>query len=245
MTSIIGIRTNLGSDGIVVASDRNIGEYDEKDTVIKLNLRKKIHFGDYWVMSHTGIITKSLSKFYGVLKGHKSCGSDDERAREIFENAVKNKYFREVNELNTAVMRNEEDINSTLEFLLAVRLSKFGLWKVDAFGNLRASADDSDFDYICMGSGSEFMESYINERISDGKIVSDGVKISSAVKIANDVMGSSEQDPGSGFGYDLAVLTKDGVRELGSGIRKAQMEGGLAKLTEIRQHYDSLENEKD
>jgi len=244
MTSIIGIRTNLGSDGIVVASDRSIGEYDG-DKIIKLNLRKKIHFGDYWVMSHTGTITKSLSRFYGVLKGHKICGSDDERARKIFENAVENKSFREVNELNTVLMRNEEDLNSTLEFLLAVRLSKFGLWKVDAFGNLRVSADDGDFDYICMGSGSEFMESYISERISDGKIVSDEVKISSAIKIVNGVMGSSERDPRSGFGYDLTVLTKDGVREWGAEIRKAQMDGGLVKLTEISQYYDSLENEKD
>ena len=53
----------------------------------------------------------------------------------FIERAIEKKFFSEVNELNTQVMKKDDDINLTHRFIFAVNKPKLSLWTIDEFGN--------------------------------------------------------------------------------------------------------------
>ncbi len=238
MTTIIGVRTNYGDDAIVLASDRQIGDYEQEILTAK-GLGKKIQTGPFWVMGHSGGQQKRcITKFFGILKGYKNYSSSDEKAREIIQIAIRKKRFYEVDELNAEISRSEDDIDSTLEFILAVNNPKLEMWKVNEFGVFHDVPDSREIDYITIGSGADAAVKFIYNQIADARYDIERINTRAAIQIARDVMHISEKDPATGLGYHLIIMTKDSIKEWGEEIKKAVVEAQDIKIKSIQDYYD-------
>ncbi len=242
MTTIIGIRTNHGLEGVVMASDHQSSKYDEGELVSKTSV-KKIYCGDYWAMGDAGADDKHVLKFYKVLMGHRNCNSNEQKAKTTIERAVREKYFEEVVNLNTLVMKkdNANDIEKAHSFLFAVNKPDMGLWYVDEFGNLKEPSDDKDIDYACIGSGEKKVDEYLERAISEQDIDRDKITIGIAIDLIRGAMNAAEKDAATGFGYDLIVITDKEVRNYGDEIKKSIVNAEREKLEEIKKAYNGIE----
>ena len=63
MTTLIGVRTNIGSDAVVIASDTQMSFFDEERNPLSKKTFYKILTGDYWILAHSGDGTEYLRKF--------------------------------------------------------------------------------------------------------------------------------------------------------------------------------------
>ena len=237
MTTLIGIRTNDGPDGIVIASDYQISEVDGNDHTVSTRPMNKIYTGPFWAMAHAGRDTRSLLRFYGVLKGYKRYDSSEEKARATILSAIDDMFFPEVRDLNTKLRKNGDESEDLISFLLAVNKPEVNLWEVDEFGNIKEPNDESDFDYICLGGGADKAEDHIKGLLSNEDIDRDKIGIDNAVYTARSAIGAAETEAGTGMGFGLTVLIQDDIREWGKDIRRKLKETEQRELKDIANYY--------
>src|SRR3989338_1363437 len=129
MTTIIGIKTNLGQEGIVVCADTQMSYLGEDDELIEKKVAPtyKVIYGKHWMLAHSGGITAELAHFQRRMTSPCQYGSSEENINRMLRTAVDNfekgpKYqgphFVEVNQLNTMVRRGVE-VDRLHEFVLA------------------------------------------------------------------------------------------------------------------------------
>jgi 20S proteasome alpha/beta subunit len=236
MTTIVGIKTNSGLDSIVLASDLQSSD-EEAET--KFRIPRKIYVGDNWAMGDAGGDDKAVRRLYGKLRGNKNYGSNDNIAGEMLERAIKEKLFYEVRELNTELRKKDCSMDETHAFVFAVSKPELFLWKIDEFGNLKDPKEDHDIDYVCVGTGRERVEKYIEGLLDEEKFDRDEINTNAAIHIARGAMKAAEGDVWTGLGYDLVILTKAGVKVWGKKIREVLEKAETDKLEEIAKKYNS------
>lgn len=239
MTSIIGIKTNTGIEGIVIGSDTQEMHSDKDDNQIGKKDISKIISGQKWIISYAGNTDASaFYRFTRVLQGDKRYLKEGENPENIIRLAVENylkfgkKYqgphFRRLADTNSDIMKEFKDVEKLNNYVLGVYFDNKvnGLWYIDELGNLveprdhkNHDATDKEFDYVCIGSGGEDMEKYIEQAVFDGDINPQEISIGEAVKIVFSSLRKANKDPLTGFLKDVAIISKDSVERYGELIK--------------------------
>jgi len=252
MSSVITIASDTGTKMIVVSSDRQLSEEDGKK-----KSDDKLFYGDNWIMADVGDDNKETRKFYRLLQGHKLDEdfysalewkvTDDflknktvreERAWGMIERAVSKRDFYEIDRLNKLIMKRTRDGASTNEFLLVVNKPELQMFHVDEYGNMFLPEGDY-FDYICLGSGKENMNEYIESQIRDRKIRVKNISHTVVVHLAPDCVCAAEQiDKNTGLGYDLIIASEREIRNRGDPIREKLSKANYGILDGEASYYD-------
>ena len=259
MTSIIGIKTNVGIESIIVGSDTQevVYERDGENPSAKREEISKIITGSNWIISYAGNNnTDGFYRFTRFLKGDKRYLKEGETPDLLIKSAVENyvrygkkfqgPHFRRVADSNADVMKEKNDTDELNIYLLAVyfdtRLN--GLWYIDELGNLVEPKDqrelnktEKDFDYICMGSGGEDMEKYIEQSVFEGEINTREIDIKEAVKMVFASLRKANKDPLTGFLKDIAIINKNGVERYGDIIKNKLIKAEREAEEEITSRY--------
>ena len=252
--------------GVVLGSDTQLSTEDNEGKFKeKIKNYKKIIYGKNWVLVHAGEIDKELGVFNDILKGKKKnhVSSENSNVEQIINESISNyelkkqrrgkkkfqsyeEFFRKpdfelVNLLNTSTMKNadlDEDEEIDLHsFLLATCEPEGGLWVIDTYGNLKSVNDfNRELDYLCLGSGSDKITSYVNGLLDDNLIDPYRLKIPEAIDIVRGALLKAERDPYSSGPLDLVVLT-DKVDYYGDRIRKAHTEAEKKEIKSIKEKY--------
>jgi len=236
MTTLVGIKANEGREGVVIASDYQVSEEDGRGYLISKSPRSKIDAGPFWAMAHAGGDALPVREFYKFLKGNKGNNPNKKKARSTILSAIDDLHFPEVVELNTKLSAkgNEED---AVSFLLAINDPELNLYLVDSYGNIKGPNDESDFDYICLGSGGEKAENYIKDLLAQEKIDRDEISLKEAIYVARGAIGAAETEAGTGMGFNLVVLVKGEIGEYGKEMRSELRKTEEASLEKIVKHY--------
>lgn len=233
MTTIIGIKTNVDDEAIILASDTQMNYFDEDDNVIAKRPMLKMINGDFWALAYSGADTNELRSFYNKLrnpndKRYKNFGK--EKLAEIMIKAITKKRFYEINELNAKYIREGGDLESADEFLMAVNKPKVDIFHIDVFGNLKNSENGN---YLVLGSGKGEAEKYIEERIEGETFDSYNINIESAIGLCAGALKKASYDIFSGGPMDLVVVRSDRVYSYGEKIKNSLKMAEMKVLEEI------------
>lgn len=255
MTTIIGLKSNSGIDGIVLASDTQLSYSDKTGKFSEKKPMYKIVHGKDWAMAFCGIISNELYRFFQILRGQKKYGSSEEMANEIITRAVTNYerwkenpklediHFKEVNSLNTILKRNEaidlEDLNN---FILAINTESKGpvLFEVDEFGNLKEAPKNKEIEYITIGTGEEIVERYVEETMEKEDVSPFILNIPIAIDLARKSLVKAQRDPYTGSSIDLMILTKPGIETTGKELRNVLTEAEEKFFSELKDRYSQI-----
>ncbi|HJO15031.1 MAG TPA: hypothetical protein QGG70_03200 [Candidatus Pacearchaeota archaeon] len=239
MTTIIGIKTNIGDEAVILASDTQMNYFDEDDNVIAKRPLLKIIHGDFWALACSGGDTDELRSFYNKLrnpndKRYKNFGSD--KLEEMMMKSLHKKRFYQINELNANYMLEESDIDSTHEFLMAVNKPNVDIFHIDIFGNLKKPKGRN---YISLGSGKEEVEKYIEESIEGGTFDSYNINLENAIRLSTGAIKKSRYDILSGGPMDLVVIKKNSIKSFGNQIKESIENAEKKVLEEIIERVKS------
>ncbi|MFH1376181.1 MAG: hypothetical protein ABIH25_00950 [Candidatus Woesearchaeota archaeon] len=265
MTTIVGIRVPSEDGGIVIAPDiqKSIENREDGTLEEKVKYYKKIVIGKTWALAHAGGIDDQLSRFLRYMSGHKRYGSNEDLANSVIERAVmrysqrdaikekkkelfEKPHFEEVNLLNAAAKRDfdgnegEEDDSILHTFLLATISPQTGLWYVDSHGNLIETIEygDKEFQYLCIGSGRDMADSYIENLLKDDNFDPENIDIPKAIDILYGSLQRAERNIYTSGPLDLVILTKKrGVEHWGKRIREDITDAVLKTKEEIKSNY--------
>ena len=217
MTAILGIMAYADSKNkkIILASDSQLNETDEKDDTIlaKAVGFSKIAAGEYWAMGFTGTYRPEVRAFFRFIRQKKNMS--------LVEKAVRDKFFQEVNKLNTKICDKAGE-NNISSYLLAATKPEIGLYFIDVFGNVKkrpVEDDDEISDYLALGSGKKFVKTFLESKIGNNSVDQDGITAGLAVRLAYDAIDKND-DPGTGGPIELFTIGEDGVNNYGQRLRK-------------------------
>ena len=189
-------------------------------------------------MGDAGQDDRDVRKFYRKLRGNSPSG--EKESRRIIERALDERMFKEVNDLNTQLMKKGAEYEGTHAFLLAVHNPSLSLWHVDEFGNLHEAPEENDFDYIALGSGKKEAIGYIERIVAEEKIDRDSITLPVALRAAREAIRAATKEAYTGLGYDLVVIIKGSIKEWGPEIGKALDVAERVKVDEIVEHYKKI-----
>lgn len=253
MTTILGIQTNEGVEGIVLASDKQINFYVDDKLIGRKKHGKKIIIGSNYALAHAGTIDNFLLGFnrYLITQKKEEIKNMILKAVEKYkENPTHTKgwgfepHFYEINSLNTAVMNRREDENGEIDihdFILAVNLPELGLYRVDGHGNLKESSKNRPFKYLSIGSGSDKVYEYISGLVDNDEIDPSHITIPIAIQIVKKSFKKAEEEINTDGIPDYVILTKDSIRTYGDEIRKSMEDAYEKILNEIGLKYEVKE----
>jgi 20S proteasome alpha/beta subunit len=232
MTTILGMKTNSGEEGIVVAADTKLAVYDNEEEIMENEKITKIRVGSFYAIAFSGVIDNYLETFFRYISkkknyqefvGFVSKGEEMVAPKKIRENpineAIKRKYFEALNIFNRyMVKRDKNDIDGTIELILAVNKPKLNLYRVDAFGNLLNSDKPGGLEYVCGGSGASSIKDFFQNNdykkdptLAPLKISMDNINVATAVRLATRAMRVAAKDPETGDLIDLVILRKNKI----------------------------------
>lgn len=235
MTTILGIKTNSGLEGVVIAADRQISIYDDDTgTIIGKEQTCKIIYGRDWIIGDAGGVSNQFAVFLRSEKGKMKkmiC-----KAVQKYHQNSKKPHFTEINEINALAMRDGAAYDCLHEFILAAKVEeKAGLWHVDIFGNLKASEDGVN--YIALGSGEDYVAGHMDSLSENGLINNNAIDIPAAIEAAAGCLEKAQLlDPNTG-GLDLAVLSYAGVQYYGDFIQKNMKRQKEEMVAKIKENY--------
>jgi hypothetical protein len=164
-------------------------------------------------------------------------------------NAIAEGYLPELALTNRYLLRRtagEED-SDTVELILATNDPIVELYHVNPFGDIR-KVKTSDLDYVCLGTGSELVKTYINEEqyeqdpLLKGKIKLDNVTIPLAIRLAICALKIASKDASTGGFVDLAVVRHGSIESHGKSIRGAIETAEEEAYGKIIKVYEPEEN---
>jgi hypothetical protein len=256
MTILVAIPSNQGLEHTVLASDNQENIYDDDDNLVGKSYVQKLYYGKNWALGYTGgSERKELLRFIGILKGDKRYKSDAENADAIITDAIKELEFPEVvDELNRGVARRDKEDSRVFELMFSANSPKYGLWRVDPFGNMFEPDDDNEFDYLCLGNSkaADSVSNYISNIVREGRLGKvdfnkNSIDTSTAVRLAKRCIQAAQDDSTTGWGYDIVVVPKDPKREIrgwGRRIKQWHEEADLAMEDEMAEYYRKLDGNK-
>ena len=227
MTAIIGIKAYSGAKEIIFAADSQMTDVeDNRIPVSKVTGFNKIATGKDWAMGFAGIYCPPLRSFFKNLRSESSSSN-------LIENAVNNKYFAEVNELNTKIAKKYGD-DCSAHFLLASSKPEVGMYFVDKMGNVleRPVYEDETTDYLTIGSGSDSARSYLEKRMDTKYLDQEGISHANALRYAYEAIEQTD-DLYTGGPIEIVVLKQDSVNSYGAKLRRAARKAVRTELEKI------------
>ena len=240
MPLLVGIHAEHGLEGIVLGADRQLSIVDEEDNIISKKQATKIYFNGSWALACYGTEYRETLAFCRALVK----APPEESLKKIMEAIEKGRYI-DINELNARMTQREgisEEDTST--FLLAVKKPKLALYHINQFGVLKGIPQNNDFNYICLGSGEKDAQEYIEKLIRSEEIDRNRISIPDARKIVRGTIETaSSKEPTVGMGFDMLIITKDKIEDIGRKIRRAETSAGRAEETRIDGEYAKNQDE--
>jgi 20S proteasome alpha/beta subunit len=240
MTTILGIKTNVGQPGIVIAADTTVSVYDDGGEILGKEKTCKIRVGKNNVMAFAGTIDNYLENFFNYVSGEKNYSdfvnfvSDGlEKKTAMVKNpileAIKTNYFAALNMFNRyQTKRNEGSVDDAIDLIMATNKPNLNLYHVDAFGNLVKPSRQNGLEYVCAGSGSKQVtdffhdEEYLNDAdFKTKKIKIDNITMSAAIQLATKAMKKATKDSETGDLLDLVVIRKNKIDNYCSEVLQA------------------------
>lgn len=220
MTTLLGIKTNYGIEGIVLASDRQINHWNE-GSFSKKSTGNKIFYGRHCVIANTGVIGDNQFTLFQDASKKKIDQLVQEAVQKYHQNPLyEHPHFEKIAQINTALYREREDHEYLHALLLGTEIGgKFELWAVDEFGNLKQPKSKKKFEYLILGTGKKHAKKHINQLLEKGSIDETEITIPAAIDIAVAAIGKAQKDPYSS-GLNLAVLTAKGADYYGDFIQE-------------------------
>jgi proteasome beta subunit len=193
-TTIVGI---VCKDGVVMAADK---QSTAGNIIMDKDSNKIARVNDYLLVSSTGMVAD-------IQKSVKIIGAEL-RLKEL-----KSKTRPSVKQganLTSAIIYQAIRQMSMLQFMVGSLVGGFNedgtteLYSIDPAGGIKQIKDfDANF-----GSGMPFVLGLLERQYKKDMTVKEGVKL--AVEA---IKSSTQRDTGSGFGIDVFVITKDGIRK--------------------------------
>jgi|SRR3989344_176269 len=232
MTTLIGVRTNIGSDAVVIASDTQMSFFDEERNPLSKKTFYKILTGDYWILAHSGDGTEYLRKFCSRITYPDRFKDFDKKVlnKEIIEAVEKKRYLRIDNlnaehSLENAMEVDEDDEIEFVEFLFAIREgnglnSKLHLYRIDSYGNLIPPKIGSS--YLVLGTSKKKIKEYLTENVDEGESYKSGnLDLETSLDLCDNILEKfAETDIYTGGLMDFAVLTKDKIFHYGEELKQ-------------------------
>lgn len=216
MTTIVGIKSNQGLEGIVVASDRQASLQDSQGNIEEKFKSSKIFSGNFWIIVSAGGKFIEIHDFYRKLK-------EKRRKDHPILRALETGIFQEYLELNLNLGKSYGSTNAIASVMAVNTGNSLELFKIDQFGYILGPENKNFFYYTSIGAGSLKATDSIRRKIKD--MDPDNLTLPQAIDLARGAIHEAESDPYSGFGLDFAVLTKDKVHHFTKGL-----DAGLKKF---------------
>ena len=232
MTTILGLKTTIGKEAIVLASDRQLSIvgrdiYGNRHPVEELDF-KKLYAQENFAFAMAGAAFPGLMDFWKQLKIKNPENPDFIDLEKIL---VDGGTFEEIRQTNLEAAAGnffELEENSQAHFMFA---TNFGgtprLHHVYPLGAVQEI--DASF---ALGSGTEYIEDRLSEGYKGGTLGGSQVDLPKAVRLAEECITLSRNDPYSGGTMpDIAVITADSIKYYGDELvsnyqkfKKAEME---------------------
>ena len=256
MTTIVGVKTNIGLEKIVIGSDSQESHFASDGEMVAKRAIPKIIHGESWALGYAGTSRdQNFYRFQQILQGNKRYGSSPEKAKEVITKAVQKfrdskgkelKFnldyegsdFLEVCYFNSLMKKtNPNEKDPTNKFILGANFpdGKLGLWIVDEFGNLQEADKEKEFYYLCMGSGSAIVEKYIEDEIFENKIDPNNIDSDCAIDIVINSLKKAQKDANTGFPIELVVLDSLKINLYGRSIEDAISNAFEKRIKEIKE----------
>ena len=199
MTTLIGVKTNIGPDAVVIASDTQMSFLDEERNPLSKKTFYKILTGDYWILAHAGDGTEHLRRFCSRITypdRFKNFGKDVLN-KEIM-TALDEKRYSRINNLNAecslenAIKDDEDEEIEFVEFLFAIREensqnTKLHLYRIDSYGNLIPPNVGSS--YLVLGTSKKKIKEYLTEHVDEGESYKSGnLDLETSIDLCDNVL---------------------------------------------------------
>lgn len=237
MTTLLGIKTNSGIEGIVIATDKQVSHWNEGVFTKKTTINKIFH-GNNYIIANTGAIGDNP---FAILEQ-----TQKEELVQLVEEAVKKyrldpsseyPHFEKINHINTLLYREHEDEDYLHTLLMATNTNeKLELWEVDHFGSLKTPQKKKKIEYHVLGSGKKYVKKYIKRLLEKGAINQAEITIHTAIDIAIAAIQEAQKDPHTS-GLDLAVLTNNGATYYGDLIKEIVEKQKKEIINSIKKDY--------
>jgi len=238
MTTLIGIKTNVSEEAVVLASDTQLSYIDDDGNLLAKRPLLKIVRGDFWALAPSGAYTDEIKSFYNKLRNPDDKRYKDfsgEKLEDMINKTIEKKRFMDVDSLNANYIKKGGDLDGAHEFLMAVNKPKIELFHIDIFGNLRYPENN---DILILGSGRETADSYIEEQIEGETYDSANVDISTAIKLCSGALKKSGYEAFSGWPMDLVIIRDKKIEAFGKKIKEALEQAEENILEEIIKGLD-------
>lgn len=192
-TSILGI---VCKDGIVMASDRQV---TAGDIVVHKNTKKVFKISDYFVLAWAGMLsdaqmlTKILTAELKLKELRSKSRPSVKDAASLF-SMLAYKNIRQLSPIMGVVGALIAGYNTD---------GTFELYSTD-FGGAISKVDDYDANF---GSGMPYILGILERSYKKDMTVKEGIQVALECLKA-----STQRDTGSGYGIDVFIITKEGIR---------------------------------
>ena len=234
MTTSIGMKTEIGEEAIILASDTQLSSLDatEKSSFLK------IVYGDFWAITQVGVYDNNMKSFYNKLRNPSDKRYKDfskEKLIRMVNKAIERKRFFEIDQLNAESIKDGIKVDDLAQFIMAINNPKIDLFHIDIFGNLKSLSSDEN--YFVLGGGKEKVERYLEENIEGGSIDSSNIDLDKATRLCWNSLKYALKKPNSdifsGWPIDIAVIKKDKIKSYGEMIKEAHEETDKNLLDKI------------
>lgn len=194
-TTILGI---VCKDGIVMAADRQV---TAGNIAMRKDEKKVFTINDYLVLSGCGI-AGDIQRIPKVLSAELKLKELRSKSRPSVKNAASL-----LNNMSYSGIRQPSMIPQQAGFLLAGynEDGSVELYSIEPAGSM---AKISDYD-ANMGSGMPYVLGFLERQYKKDISIKEGVELAK-----ESLKSSTQRDIGSGYGIDIFVITKDGIKKV-------------------------------
>lgn len=265
MSTLVAIRTTYpGIDAIVVGADTQETHYEEDELVSVEPVGNKFIINSTdrfsWMVGEVGSYSKHIKRFRKVYSGDGRCNSSDAiaaaRIAEAIENFKKKGRVREkegrymffdqphfldvalLNGQNTEKTRDFEydDLNDFL--LVSNYRGELGMWEVNCYGFLSEhNEESSDIPCVAVGSGSEAGKNYLADEVLESRVDPDKIDIPVGIDLVMGFLEKSSKKDTASSGKDFWVMTREGIKEYGDGLRRASKKAEEEYISRVKREY--------
>jgi len=223
MTVIVGVKTNYGPEAIVMASDRQLTHFDQRENPIFRDRITKINVSERWMAGNAGNQGKNVDKFYRGMNEKPGLPVEIKRA-------IKKGNFPEFVEAvkkDAGSDYNGSDYTYPTMLMAANSGDGLQLCEVNVLGVVYSPDKFWRVEYGCVGSGKREAEEKIKAMLGNSEF-GKKVGLERALILAYKAVQAAEVNTTCGMGLDIAILTKEGVSNL---TRELDIRRELSTLT--------------
>ena len=226
MTTLVGIKAEMGKKGVVFGSDLSstiISWESRGDTAYKQQTKQdsqKIY------VNNSGTAALGMAGINDDL--YKRFLSDFTEDKFNLKRIIKNKYFKELLDLNLGRWGGRKPDNEKSNgLLMATRIGEPRLYTCWSLGMIEERP------WTSIGSGSDYAIDHIKKQ---PKIIPEKISISDGIDMAIEALDRASQDIYTG-GLDLVIITSEKIDDFGKDIRERADKAKKEGIEHIKSHF--------